>query len=184
MTEFDCGPTSILNAISYLFDREEIPAELIKVIYHYALDCDDKSGNIGQGGTSRESIKKIVQWLNECFVSDKFNISCIRLEKEQVTLENIRKCLRKNGVVLVRVFQNDEHYVIITNIKEDKVFLFDPYYLPVNYYDNDMDIEIVNDEPFHYNRIVKIDRVFSNEIKDFSMGKLDKRECVLMCREK
>lgn len=24
MTEYDCGPTSMLNAVSYLFQREEI----------------------------------------------------------------------------------------------------------------------------------------------------------------
>ena len=27
MTEYDCGPTSLLNAVSYLFEREEIPPE-------------------------------------------------------------------------------------------------------------------------------------------------------------
>ena len=27
MTEYDCGPTSMLNAISYLFPRDEIPPE-------------------------------------------------------------------------------------------------------------------------------------------------------------
>ena len=29
-TEFDCGPTSLLNGISYLFEREEIPPEIIR----------------------------------------------------------------------------------------------------------------------------------------------------------
>lgn len=53
ITEFDCGTVSSLNAFSYLFDRKEIPAELVKVIYSYTLDCYDEYGNIGQGGTSR-----------------------------------------------------------------------------------------------------------------------------------
>lgn len=53
ITEFDCGTASLLNAFSYLFDRKEIPAELVKVIYSYTLDCYDEYGNIGQGGTSR-----------------------------------------------------------------------------------------------------------------------------------
>ena len=25
ISEYDCGPTSMLNAVSYLFEREEIP---------------------------------------------------------------------------------------------------------------------------------------------------------------
>ena len=53
ITEFDCGTVSLLNAFSYLFDRKEVPAELVKVIYSYTLDCYDEYGNIGQGGTSR-----------------------------------------------------------------------------------------------------------------------------------
>ena len=28
MTEYACGPTSMLNAVSYLFQREEIPPEI------------------------------------------------------------------------------------------------------------------------------------------------------------
>lgn len=30
MTEYDCGPTSMLNAVSYLFRRDEIPPELTR----------------------------------------------------------------------------------------------------------------------------------------------------------
>ena len=30
MSEYDCGPISMLNAISYLFEREEIPPEVIR----------------------------------------------------------------------------------------------------------------------------------------------------------
>ena len=27
LSEYDCGPTSMMNAIAYLFEREEIPPE-------------------------------------------------------------------------------------------------------------------------------------------------------------
>ena len=39
MTEYDCGPTSMLNAVSYLFRRDEIPPELTRNIMLYCLDC-------------------------------------------------------------------------------------------------------------------------------------------------
>ncbi len=38
-SEYDCGPTAMLNGISYLFEREEIPPEVIRNIMLYSLDC-------------------------------------------------------------------------------------------------------------------------------------------------
>ena len=32
VSEFDCGPTTVLNALSYLFQREDLPAELVRNI--------------------------------------------------------------------------------------------------------------------------------------------------------
>ena len=39
LSEYDCGPTAMLDAISYLFPREEIPPEIIRNIMLYCLDC-------------------------------------------------------------------------------------------------------------------------------------------------
>ena len=30
ISDYDCGPTSMLNAVSFLFEREQIPPELIR----------------------------------------------------------------------------------------------------------------------------------------------------------
>ena len=49
VTEFDCGTVSLLNAFSYLFDRKEIPAKLVKAIHSYTLDCYDEYGNKTSG---------------------------------------------------------------------------------------------------------------------------------------
>ena len=32
ISDYDCGPTSMLNAVSFLFEREQIPPELIRNI--------------------------------------------------------------------------------------------------------------------------------------------------------
>ena len=41
ISEFDCGPVSLLNALSRLFDRKLIQPCMIKAIYSYTLDnCD------------------------------------------------------------------------------------------------------------------------------------------------
>ena len=31
LSEYDCGPTSMLNAMSFLFSREEIPPEIVRI---------------------------------------------------------------------------------------------------------------------------------------------------------
>lgn len=41
-SEYDCGTTSFINALAYLYDRENIPVELLKAIYQYTLDVEDK----------------------------------------------------------------------------------------------------------------------------------------------
>ena len=183
MTEYDCGTVSLTNAISYLFDRKEIPAELIRTISIYTLDNYDKNGVLGNGGTSQESIALFSKWLTSFSKDKNFKINCQRLVGSEVSLKKITECINNNGVVLARLWQKCEHYVLLTIVNDDYVYLFDPYYLPEKYYDNDKDVEMVFDEPFSHNRIVTIDRFQSESKKDFSLGKIENRECVLINRK-
>ena len=48
LSEYDCGPTSMMNAIAYLFEREEIPPEAVRNMMLYCLDCHSKEGIPGQ----------------------------------------------------------------------------------------------------------------------------------------
>ena len=123
VTEFDCGTVSLLNAFSYLFDRKEIPAKLVKAIHSYTLDCYDEYGNIGEGGTSREAINKLSHCIERYSKKKDFGVHCERLKKEEVNLENIKKCLKNNGVVFARCWMEVEHYVIITKIDSKKVIV-------------------------------------------------------------
>ena len=65
LTEYDCGPASMLNAISYLFERKDIPPEVIRNIMLYCLDCHSKEGVPGKRGTSRAAMAFLCNWLNE-----------------------------------------------------------------------------------------------------------------------
>lgn len=182
ITEFDCGTVSILNAISYLYEREEIPALLVKQIHKYMLDCYDENGLLTGEGTSREATDKLTTWLTNYTKNNDFDICLRRLVKEDVNFVNIYECINKGGVVLVRVYQTNEHYVIITKIKNNKFYIFDPYYFDKSYYDKDRDVKMVYNKPFTYNRIVMYRRLFCLTDRDFSMGPIDGRECVLMNR--
>ena len=38
LSEYDCGPTSMMIAIYYLFEREEIPPESVRNMILYCLE--------------------------------------------------------------------------------------------------------------------------------------------------
>ena len=182
VTEFDCGTVSLLNAFSYLFEREEIPAELVKSIHRYTLDCYDEQGNLGQGGTSREAINKLTHWITRYANSKNFKVRCERLEKDEITLERMQECLKNNGCIFVRCWQTQEHYVIITKIDKRYAYIFDPYYLDKKEYDRDSQVKIILNKPFSHNRRVTLKRLFSDTKKDFALGEIERRECVLINR--
>ena len=52
LSEYDCGPTSMLNALAFLFEREDIPPEAVRNIMLYCLDCYGSDGVSGKSGTS------------------------------------------------------------------------------------------------------------------------------------
>ena len=156
ITEFDCGSVSLLNCITYLFEREEIPAELIKAVSSYTLDCYDEKGNLGQKGTSREAVQYISRWITNFSESKDFGIKCNYLSGEEVTGAKIETCINKGGCVNLRTYQGCEHYVTITNIDKEFVYIFDPYYYPESHYKNNNHISCITNEPFRYNRKVSI----------------------------
>ncbi len=184
ITEFDCGTLALQNAISYLFERETIPAEVVRAISEYTLDCYDKNGNIGQGGTSKVAIEMMSNWFTEFSKVHDFNIEAVHLLGDKVNICDIEKCINNNGCVLLRTYQDVEHYVLITGIDNDSIYIWDSYYLEEDYYDNDDEIRIIFDRPFDYNRVVGKKRLLDDSKKDFALGPIDNRECVLFNRRR
>jgi predicted double-glycine peptidase len=145
ITEFDCGPTSLINAFSYLYAREELPADLIRAITLYTLDEYNHTANAG--GTSKEAMSFLSKWLTSYASDNKFNLVCKRYEKDEVNLNEVRNWIDDKGVLIVRLIQENEHYVILTSIDDKYVYLFDPYYFEPSHYDNDSKVDIIYDEP-------------------------------------
>lgn len=183
ITEFDCGSVSLLNCITFLYERKEIPAELVKSISTYTLDCYDEYGNLGQKGTSREAVQFITRWLCEYSKTKDFGLECKYLSGEEVTIDAISNCLKKNGCVNFRTYQTCEHYVTITGIDDEYVYIFDPYYSDEEHYKSNKFIKCVLNEPFKYNRIVKLERFISETKHEFALGPIEKREALLLRRK-
>ena len=182
ITEFDCGSVSLKNCIAFLFEREKIPAELIRAISTYTLDCYDEFGNLGQGGTSRNAVRHLSRWMTNFSNSKDFGITCEYLKGNCVTLEKIRTCVEEGGCVNLRSYLIDtEHYVTITGIDNNRIYIFDPYYLNIDHFSNNKNIEITKDFPFKYNRKVSL-RYFDSAApkKDLVLGPIKNREALLI----
>ena len=154
-SEYDCGPVSLINGIRYLFDREEIYPDVIKFIMLYCMDTYNEAGELCKHGTSAAAMNFVSSWLNHFSQVKPFPIHCEFLSGESVTISKgnkIYNALLQGGVVLLHVFLEVGHYVLLTGIEDDNVLLFDPYYeeegtpeFDAEYYTEG--ISFINDQP-------------------------------------
>lgn len=185
MTEYDCGTTSILNAVTYLYEREEIPPILVYNINKYTIDEFNEKGEENKGGTSTDAVRLLARWINSFSRSRNADIKCEILDGEDVDIYNkkVKKCVSSGGVIVARVWHGEgEHYVIITKLDDEHAYVFDPYYVEITEYDNDDDVEIIKYRKLEYNRSVTLKRISSGTEKDYSLVTNENRQLLLMNR--
>lgn len=188
MSEYDCVPTTMLNAINFLFEREEIPPEIIRNIMLYSLDCYGAEGTPGKAGTSRMAMMFLSNWLDGYGKATQLALSSQYLAGKAVYIGQesyLNDALCRGGVAVVRLFYEVEHYALLTGIEADKIKMFDPWYLPA---DSDefagTGIEINLNKPREYNRLVPCE-LFNDAGKGlYALGKAEDREAVLLFNEK
>lgn len=132
-------------------------------------------------GTSVYAMKFLSDWLNGNASKKGMNIKCTYIDKENVSIYNkeIDK-INDGAVAILRVYQDVEHYCLLTKIDNEFAYLFDPYYLNINYYDKDDEVEIIKDRPFEFNRKVKKERIENENNKDFSLVKGENSEMIII----
>ena len=146
ISDYDCGPTSMLNAVSFLFEREQIPPELIRNIMLFSLDAFSPDGAFGKSGTSCTAMMFLSNWLpitTEYYTGDRVYMG----QQSPIT-----DALHRGGAVVVRLFLDEWHYVLLTGERDGWVYLFDPYYLTEGFNDSSVVTDV--DHPFAYNRVV------------------------------
>lgn len=185
LSEYDCGPTAILNAVSYLFEREEISPVVIRNIMLYCLDSYNGEGIMGKSGTSSAAMMFLSNWLNGFGKIGQLSVSSRYLSGKSVYIgaeSLVSDALHRGGVVVIRVLYECGHYVLLTGEKDGNILMFDPYYNEEPFPQND--IKIVEDEPFRYNRIVP-EKYFNTEsLELYALGPVEDREAVLVFNEK
>lgn len=182
ISEYDCGPTTLLNALNYLFEREEIPPDIIRNIMFYSLDCYSSEGIQGKHGTSRMAMMFLSNWFNSYAEIGRLAISSEYLTAESVFIgdkSRINDALKRAGVVVLRLFYEVEHYVLLTGVKDDKILMFDPYF-DTSDFENKEGITLSEDSIFTYNRIVSFD-CFNKENNDlYALGEIKNREAIII----
>lgn len=184
LSEYDCGPTAMLNAVSFLFEREKISPVVIRNIMLYCLDTYNGEGIMGKCGTSSAAMMFLSNWLNGFGKIGQLPVSSSYLSGEEVYLggeSRISDALRRGGAVVLRVLYECGHYVLLTGEKDGSVFLFDSYYGAQAF--EGTDIAVVEDHPFRYNRIVPEAR-FNRETRElYALGPVKDREAVILYNE-
>lgn len=184
-TEYDCGPVTLVNAMRFLFEREEIPPALIRAIWLYANDTYNEQGQKGTRGTSKACIRFLGHWFTEYGKSCNFPIRAEFVEGDEADMvpgSPTVRCLETGGAALLRCWSEGcGHYVLLTGLTSDGVALFDPYDEPELVYDMERDGKAtVHDQPCVMNRIVRMDILNSYGEEDYAMGDRDIRENLLI----
>jgi hypothetical protein len=181
MTEYDCGPTSMLNAISYLFERDEIPPDVPKNIMMYCLDAYNGKGEFGKSGTSQMAMMFLSSWLNQFSKAKRFPVSCSYLSGDEVKISPespIVGALQQGGAVVIRLLYGCWHYVLLTGVRGEEIELFDPYYRKRPFHIPG--IALIDDKPTQKNRRVAFGLMNREEKGPYALGPLETREAVIL----
>ena len=184
ISEYDCATATLLNALRFLYERDEISPGVIKYIMQESLDGRGYNGEIGRGGTSTDATIKICKWLAENCEKEDMKMHITMLKGDEYSIDNPKlvNAIKSGGVAILRVFQEYEHYSLLTHLDDEYAYLFDPYYLDIKEYDNDENVEIIKDRPFECNRKVSLKRMRENSYNDFCLVK--KEDSVIIIIEK
>lgn len=90
----------------------------------------------------------------------------------------MRDALRRGGAAVVRVDLEGWHYVLLTHICGDQIFLFDPYYRAEPF--SDGALQMVADHQTEYNRIIPV-RYLEKTVQDvYAFGPVEGREAIIL----
>lgn len=186
VSEYDCVPTAFINAMIYLFERNEIPPMVIRHIYLYSLDTVGRNAWFGVKGTSKYAVRLLGNWLDS-YKLKHFSVTTEFYQQNDVHLgkgSRILACLEEGGVALCNVLLNvrDEHYLTIFRVEDDWVYCFDSYRRTLlRGMRNRAEVLASGDDRSANLRIHRswMDR---EEKKRFCLGPVSMRECLLIWR--
>lgn len=182
MTEESCGIEAVFNCLNYLFEREEMPTEFLKLMSSFAVSCYDDMGL----PTNKEFCDSLLfftaSWVHDFAKEKHIPLATKYLQGEDVNLLEIRKCLNAGGCVDLKTYREGTHYVTIVNMDSDFMYIFDPYFQPHKKANPQTGIDVMNNVNLPYNRRVKIENFISETKSELCLGPEEDREAVLFYR--
>jgi len=186
VSEYDCVPTAFINAISYLFERNEIPPMVISHIYLYSMDTVGRDSRFGIGGTSKYAVRLLGNWLSS-YKMKNFSVATEFLEEDEVHLRKesrIYACLEEGGIALCNslLSKHEQHYLMIIRIEDGWIYCFDPYKRVSLRGMGDHVSILPCQEGRSPNLRIRAQWMDQKTRKRFCMGPLSIRECLLIWR--
>jgi hypothetical protein len=128
VTPADCYPTSVLNALVWLFERDELPGATLQHIYAYCLDGIER-GVIGSY-TSEHASLALIDWLAE-FKTRSFAVATEAVRGRELHLRpssGVLRWLRHGGVAIldVRITTVTTHSILALSAGSDYLDFWDP----------------------------------------------------------
>lgn len=173
-----------MNAVGYLYPTEEIPPEFVKAIYGYTMDEFNDKGGPCRKGTSQAALRYMTGWFNRYAKAIGYPIRCEYYEGDDVHLDDqspIVSCLKKGGTAVVRCILECPHYVTLTGLDQEYVYVFDPYYWDVDF--GKEGIIKVYDKPLEMNRKIRRDIMDCSENCNYAMCDIEERVAMLFYKE-
>lgn len=184
LTEDTCGGVAIFNCVSFLFDRDEMPLEFLNIMASYSIGCYDDDGELTNKDLYENIMFFATSWLKNYANEKHIHLKAIHLSGEKVNLLRIRNCLLNGGCVDLKTTRRGKpHYITITHMDDEDMYIFDSYFKPMTAYEDDENVEVVLDKPFYYNRKVKIEHFIRETKSEYTLGGEEGREAVLFYRD-
>lgn len=189
-SNYDCVPTTFINALNYLFPRSDIPPFIVHRVYKECLDAKSSRG------TTSRAIRELGYLLNT-YIDKRFKNFAIESQYicgAQVHLEQnskIIQCINENGAALLNVHssRNSWHYILGLGIEDGWIHCYDPAPRTKRFIKNEaiqFDISSGQQEPNLHIRCEWLDKKIKKtkhpDNHKYILGSKDDRECILLKR--
>lgn len=190
-SEYDCVPTTMINALSYLFRRRELPPFMVHRVYKDLLDMDSFRG------TSSRAIQDLGFLLNNYKENSykKFAVNSRFLRGSQVHFQRnskIIRCIKANGVALICVHTSwsSWHYILGLRLEDGWLHCYDPFPRSKRFFVNNDAVLFVESsgrqDPNLMIRCDWLEKEFEKNVDygnyKYVLGSRDDRECLLLNR--
>ena len=184
VSNIDNSNAALEDSLMFLFEREEMPLEILKALYVYSVECYNKNTENNVVEYGKYFMETMSKYIIDVLKTKNLNFKCVYSKGETVALSSIIYCVKNYGCACVKVWKgNEPHYVTVTAIDSNFVYLFDPCFEYDSRYNENENVKVVLDKPFNYNRKVRVEHFVRLKKSDYCLGDLQNREAIIFLKE-